>query len=108
MKSAQHIAIVLVTAPDLRVARKITKALLKGRLAACVNIVPRIESHYCWKRKLESGAEVLMIIKTTRAKLAALEAKVLDEHLYDTPEVISLLLHSSNGKYLNWLMDSVR
>jgi len=49
-----------------------------------------------------------MVIKTTRAKLAALEAKVLDEHLYDTPEVISLLLHSSNGKYLNWLMDSVR
>ena len=49
-----------------------------------------------------------MVIKTTRAKLAALEAKVLDEHPYDTPEVISLLLHSSNGKYLNWLMDSVR
>ena len=108
VKSARHIAIVLVTAPELRVARKIAKALLKGRVAGCVNIVPRMESHYWWKERLESGAEVLMIIKTTRGKLAALEAKVLGEHPYDTPEVISFSLYSSNGKYLKWLMDNVR
>jgi len=108
VKSARHIVIVLVTAPEPRVARKIAKAVLKARLAACVNILPRIKSHYWWKGKLESGAEVLMIIKTTRAKLAALESKVLDEHPYDTPEVISFSLSSSNAKYLKWLMDSVR
>ena len=107
MKSARHIAVVFVTAPDLRVARTIAKALLKRRLAACVNLVPRIESHYWWKAKLESGAEVLMIIKTTQAKLAALESAVLANHPYDTPEVISFPLNSSNAKYLGWLVKSV-
>ena len=108
MKSARHIAIVLVTAPDLRVARKIAIAVVKARMAACVNIVPRIESHYWWNEKLESGAEVLMIIKTTQAKLAALESLVIANHPYDTPEVISFPLSSSNAKYLTWLVESVR
>jgi len=108
VKSARHIAIVLVTAPDLRVARKIAKAVVKARTAACVNIVPRIESHYWWNEKLESGAEVLMIIKTTRAKLTALESSVIANHPYDTPEVISFPLKSSNAKYLAWLVNNVR
>lgn len=107
MNSARHIAIVLVTAPDLRVARKIAKALLKARMAACVNIVPRIESHYWWKDKLESGAEVLMIIKTTQTKLAALESAIIANHPYDTPEVISFALNRSNAKYLGWLVKSI-
>ena len=108
MKSARHIAVVLVTAPDLRVARKIAKAVVKARMAACVNIVPRIESHYWWNEKLESGAEVLMIIKTTRAKLAALESCVIANHPYDTPEVIVLRLESGNQRYLAWLRASLR
>src|SRR5437899_3998711 len=108
MKSARSIAIVLVTAPDPRVARKIARAVLKSRLAACVNIVQRIESHYWWKGKLESSTEVLMIFKSTKTKLAALESVVVVNHPYDTPEVISFSLSSSNAKYLRWLMESVR
>jgi len=108
VKSARHIAIVLVSAPDLGIGRKIAKALLKSRLAACVNIVPRIESHYRWKGKTEIGAEVLLIIKSTNPKLAVLESTVIKNHPYDTPEVISFSLNSSNGKYLKWLVESVR
>jgi len=108
MKSARNIVIVLVTAPDLRVARKIAKAVLKSRLAACANIVRGIESHYWWNGKLESSAELLMILKSTKSKLAALESTVVANHPYDTPEVISLSLSSSNQKYLKWLTDSVR
>ena len=108
MKSARHVAIVLVTAPDLRVARRIAKTLIKSRVAACVNIVPRIESHYWWRKKMESSPEVLLIIKTTQPKLAALESAVIASHPYDTPEVISFLLHSSNAKYLKWLEHNLR
>ena len=107
MKSARQIAIVFVTAPDLRVARRIAKTLLKARLAACVNILPRIESRYWWKRKIESGAEVLMIIKTVQPKLAALESTVLKNHPYETPEVISFSLQSANSNYLAWLVNNV-
>jgi len=108
MKSARNIVIVLVTAPDMRVARKIARAVLKSRLAACVNIVPGIESHYWWNGKLESSAEVLMILKSTKNKLMALESTVIANHPYDTPEVVSFPLSRSNAKYLAWLMNSVR
>ena len=108
MKSARNIVIVLVTAPDLAIARKIAKAVLKLRIAACANIVPRIESHYWWKGKLEASAEVLIIFKSTKAKLAALESTVVANHPYETPEVISFPLSSSNAKYLKWLTDSAR
>jgi len=108
MKSARNIVIVLVTAPNLPVARKIAKAALEAKLGACANIVPRIESHYWWKGKLEASAEVLIIFKSTKAKLAALESTVVGNHPYDTPEVISFPLSSSNAKYLKWLTDSAR
>ena len=108
MKSARNIVIVLVTAPNLPVARKIAKAALKAKLAACANIVPRIESHYWWKGKLEASAEVLIIFKGTKAKLAALESTVVANHPYETPEVISFALDRGNAKYLKWLTDIVR
>jgi periplasmic divalent cation tolerance protein len=99
--------LVLVTTPDLKVARKIARVVLNKRLAACANIVPKIESHYWWQGKLESSAEALIVFKTTRARLAALEKTVLANHPYDTPEVIALPLASGNPKYLSWLAASV-
>ena len=108
MKPARNIRIVLVTAPDLPTARKIAKAALRAKLIACANIVPRVESHYWWKGKLERNAEVLMILKTTRAQLSALEKTIVRIHPYDTPEVISFPLESGNANYLEWLMGSVK
>ena len=108
MKSARAFWLVLVTAPDLKAARKIAQAVLKGRLAACANLLPNLESHYWWQGKLESAAEVMIIFKTTRAKLSKLEAIVIENHPYDTPEVISLPLESGNSKYLDWLAQSVK
>ncbi len=67
MKTAQFY-IVLVTAPNLKTARKLAKAALELRLVACANIVPRVESHYWWQGKIESAAEVLLILKTTAAQ----------------------------------------
>ncbi len=107
MKTTSRYAAVLVTAPDLKTARKLAKAALAARLAACVNLVPRIESHYWWEGQLESSAEVLLILKTTQAKLSALERVVLANHPYDTPEFVVLPLSGGTQRYLAWVSDSV-
>ena len=107
MKSAAGFVLVLVTAPDLKVARKLAQAALKVRLIACANILPRVESHYWWRGKIERSGEVLIVMKTTRAKLAALEKVVIANHPYDTPEFIVLSLAGGNTRYLQWLGDSI-
>lgn len=103
MKSASKFAIVLVTAPDLKTARLLAKAALQARLIACANLVPKIESHYRWQGKIESATEVLLVLKTQKSKLTALEKLVLAKHPYDTPEFLVLPLSAGNKKYLDWL-----
>ena len=103
MKPATKFAIVLVTAPDLKTARTITRATLQARLIACANLIPKIESHYWWQGKIESGAEVLLVLKTQKSKLAALEKLVLAKHPYDTPEFLVLPLTAGSQRYLDWL-----
>ncbi len=103
MKSAAQFKIVLVTVPDLKTARSLARAALQARLIACVNLVPRIESHYWWQTKIESGTEVLLVLKTRKSKLAALEKLVLAKHPYDTPEFLVLPLDTGNKRYLDWL-----
>jgi len=99
-------AIVLVTAPDLKTARALAKAALAARLIACANLVPKIESHYRWQGKIESGAEILLILKTRKSKLPALEKLILARHPYDTPEFLVLPLKAGSRKYLDWLANS--
>jgi periplasmic divalent cation tolerance protein len=106
MKSAANFSLVLITAPDLKTARALAKAALQAKLVACANLVPKIESHYWWQGRLESGMEVLLILKTPRAKLAALEKLVLTKHPYDTPEILALPLNVGTRKYLDWLAAS--
>ena len=103
MKPTTKFTVVLVTTPDLKTARALAKAALSARLIACANLVPKIESHYRWQGKIESGAEVLLILKTQKSKLAALEKLVLAKHPYDTPEFLVLPLSAGSRKYLDWL-----
>lgn len=107
MKNARHFAIVLVTAPDLKVARRLARGALEQRLIACANLVPRLESHYWWQGNIESGKEVLLIMKTTRRQLPALERFVLAEHPYDTPEFLVLPPDRGSSRYLAWLAASI-
>src|ERR1039457_1864911 len=98
MKTAAYFHLVLVTAPDLKTARALAKAALQARLIACANLVPKIESHYWWQGKTASGAEVLLILKTTKSKLAVLEQLILAKHPYDTPEFLALPLRAGSRK----------
>ena len=106
MKSARNFAIVLVTAPDLKTARALACAALDARLVACANLVPKLESHYWWQGKLERSNEVLILFKTTKGKLGALEKLVLANHPYDTPEFIAIPLDSGTPRYLDWIASS--
>ena len=108
MKTARAHALVLVTAPDLKTARALAGTALNARLIACANLVPKIESHYWWRGKIERGAEVLMLLKTTRRQLPALEKHILAAHPYDTPEILVVPLEAGTAKYLDWLTASVK
>ena len=107
VKSAARYAVVLATAPDLKTARALAKAALTAKLVACANLIPNIESRYRWRGKIESSAEVLLIMKSTKSKLAALEKLVLSRHPYDTPEFLVLPLTAGSRKYLDWLAASL-
>ena len=106
MKKAAQFAIVLVTAPDRKVARQLAASALQGRLAACANLMGGVESHYWWQGKIKRGAEVLIVFKTTRARLPALEKMILRQHPYDTPEFVVLPLQAGTERYLKWIAAS--
>lgn len=108
MKATRHHVAVLVTVPDLKTGRAIARAALDARVAACVNLVPGIESHYWWKGKVERGRERLLVIKTRRAHLAVLEEVVHAHHPYDTPEFVVLPIAAGSARYLGWIDASVR
>jgi len=107
MKASPQHRLVLITAPDLKSARALAKAALTRRLAACVNLVPGIESHYHWQGTIERSREVLLILKTTARRLRELEALTLKEHPYDTPEFLVLSVTAGAQKYLAWLSANV-
>jgi len=89
-------------------ARKIARAVVQRRLAACVNVVRSpIESFYTWKGKLESAREHLLIMKTKAKRLTDLEREVKRLHTYDVPEFITLSITEGSADYLSWLSDSV-
>lgn len=108
MNSAKSYSIVLVTAPDLKIARRLARAALTRRLIACANLIPKLESHYWWKGKIETGSEVLMVLKTRSLKLAALEKLILTEHPYDTAEFLVLPIRRGSQRYLDWITNSLR
>jgi periplasmic divalent cation tolerance protein len=108
MISTARFAIVLATAPDLKTGRMLAGAALRARLVACANLVSGIESHYWWQGKLESSTEILIVFKTQKSRLVALEKLILAKHPYDTPEILALPLNAGTRKYLEWIEESVR
>jgi periplasmic divalent cation tolerance protein len=100
--------IVLSTAGSEDEARKLARHLVEQQLAACVNIVPRIESIYRWQGKVESSQEWLLLIKTSAEKFPAVRDAIRELHSYDLPECIALTIEDGSPDYLQWLADSVK
>jgi len=99
--------LVFTTAGSDPEARKIANELVERRLAACVNIVPRIQSVYRWEGKVESAEEFLLIIKTTKARSVDVKAAIRELHSYDLPECIVISMEDGSTEYLNWIEESV-
>lgn len=98
----------MVTAPLLPIARKLAGQILTKKLAACVNIIPGVESHYWWEGKITRSGEVLLIIKTTGEQLKPLRRLIKRIHPYETPEFIALPIESGSKKFLKWIEASVQ
>jgi periplasmic divalent cation tolerance protein len=100
--------LVLTTAGSESEARKIAQTLVERRLAACVNIIPRIQSVYRWQGKVEQAEEFLLLIKTVKGREEQVHAAICELHSYDLPECIAIPIVSGDADYLNWLSDSVQ
>jgi periplasmic divalent cation tolerance protein len=98
----------ITTTPSRALARRIARALVDRRLAACVQIVGPVESIYRWQGKVATAREWLCLIKTTRARYLQVAAAVEALHPYDTPEIIALPIAAGSRRYLDWLASSVR
>ena len=95
---------VYTTYPSLVEAERIGKAVLEKRLAACVNILPGMISHYWWQGAIERGEEVVMIIKTRASLAEAVRGEVKALHSYTTPAILVLPIAGGEPGYLDWLM----
>lgn len=99
--------LVIVTAPSQDVAENVVTAVVEERLAACGNIVPGVTSIYRWEGAVQREAEVLIVLKTTRAVLAALMRRVEELHPYDVPEVLALPVATGLDAYAVWVAANV-
>ena len=99
--------VVLVTCPTQAAARRIGTALVKRRLAACVNLIPQVESVFWWQGKIDRSREALLLIKTSLGCFERLRHAVIELHPYKVPEVIALPISAGHRPYLHWLADSL-
>jgi len=95
--------LVMTTLPDLASAQALAATLVDARLAACVNILAPCQSVYRWQGAVERADEVPLLIKTSEARYAALEAAIVAQHPYQTPEIIALPLAHGLPAYLAWI-----
>jgi periplasmic divalent cation tolerance protein len=95
--------VVFITAPNKDEAKRLASALIGSELAACVQILPEMESIYRWQGAIEQQSEILILAKTTSAKFAELEREVRLLHTYDVPEILALPVVAVSQPYLEWL-----
>ena len=105
MKRRTGARVVLVTCGSFAEGRKIARAVVTRRLAACVNVISApVESIYRWKGNVEQAREFLLIIKTTARRLRVLEKEIATLHSYEVPEFLAIEVGSCSKKYVDWLI----
>ncbi|MDD5355972.1 MAG: divalent-cation tolerance protein CutA [Candidatus Omnitrophica bacterium] len=100
--------VVLVTAPCGAKAKKIAEFIISKKLAACVNIIPKVDSFFWWQAKVDKAKESLLVIKTRKALFGKLVKAVKSKHPYKVVEIIALPIVSGNKEYLEWIDESCR
>ena len=95
--------VVFMTAANGEEATRLADMLVAAHLAACVQILPEIESVYRWEGKIERASEILMLVKTTKERFVDLEREVRALHSYDTPEIMAIPVVAGSAPYLEWL-----
>ena len=105
---ASDAIIVFMTASNGEEAARLADMLVGAHLAACVQILPEMESVYRWQGKIERAAEILLLAKTTRSKFEELEREVRALHSYDTPEIIAVPVVAGSASYVDWLIKSTK
>jgi len=95
--------LVLTTFPTADAAAQVAKAVVGERLAACANILPALRSIYRWEGKIQDENEVLVLLKTQRAGFARLQARILELHPYEVPEVLAIPVEQGHQAYLEWI-----
>lgn len=106
-RESSGVRLVLSTAPDIAVARQLASALVEERLAACVSLLPGLESTYRWQGKTETSAEILLLIKTAEEKVEVLLARLPQLHPYEVPEALVFPVESGLAAYLAWVREGV-
>lgn len=103
-----EVVALLMTAPDEETGRRIARALVEERLAACVNVLPGVHSIYRWKGAVEESDEVMLVAKTRAERAPALAARVRALHPYELPEVVALPVTDGSRAYLRWVVAESR
>lgn len=100
--------VVFITAANKKEADKIAKRLVEQKLVACVNIIDKVKSVFWWEKKINGSKEVLLILKSKKARFNKIVRLVKFLHSYEVPEIIALPIIAGEKKYLRWLDDSIR
>ena len=100
--------LVITTMPDRESAEQLSRSLVENALVACVNIGAPVTSIYRWEGELEKGSEVMLTIKTTRARYPELERAIVDKHPYELPEIIAVPITAGLTGYLAWIETCTR
>src|SRR5919202_5091030 len=109
MQEANAVAVVvMITTGSREEALRLADMLVGARLAACVQVLPEMESIYHWRGEVQRAPEVLLLVKTTAARFTELEREVRALHSYETPEIVALPVTAASAPYLEWLTGSVQ
>jgi periplasmic divalent cation tolerance protein len=99
----EQILLVLTNLPDTASAQSLARVLVESRLAACVNLMPGVQSFYRWQGAIEQANEVTLLIKTTRRHYVQLQQAIISHHPYEVPEVIAMPVTDGHPAYLRWV-----
>jgi uncharacterized protein involved in tolerance to divalent cations len=99
--------IVLTTSPNLKEAESLARKIVEAKLAACVQVLPPMQSFYFWEGKIQTDDEHLLLIKTLAEKYEELEKFIQSNHSYEVPEIVAVKAEKVSENYLNWMLKSL-